>query len=60
MKHYWVSTGNLHYRVAKLQGRICRHLAALSTIKESDVNEFSATNITKTLASAGHQACLKH
>ena len=40
--------------------RLCRYQAALSNIKETALNEYAATHITKTLANSNHQATIKH
>ncbi|KAF2174812.1 S-adenosyl-L-methionine-dependent methyltransferase [Zopfia rhizophila CBS 207.26] len=43
-----------------LLARLLRHLASNAMIKETGLNEYTATHITQTLAHPGRQACIKH
>ncbi|MCJ1332210.1 hypothetical protein MMC10_008902 [Thelotrema lepadinum] len=43
-----------------LLGRLCRCLAAHAMIKETALDEYAATNITRALATPGNQGCIKH
>jgi hypothetical protein len=46
--------------MANLSGRILRYLASVSMIKETDEDNFAATNVTKALAIPGFQAGIHH